>query len=312
MSYKKLGIVVLLVLAVVIGILIYVRDHVIEQPHPAIDITDLSETYQAAEEIAAAEAAREKTDNKPAEVVTPLPGDVPAVAILFDGLPERPLAARFIDVLAKHKVPAVFFAEGTNAVDQPETIQLIRDAGQELGNYTFVGVTGLDKQPVEEQIIQICRAQKVLVMLSGSSPQFFRGPKLQYGDEILKSVKAAGIPYAVKENVRVRMEAITNPEAAVPYAASIPFGSILAIPIAHPVEPIAVALVKAAENKPAVDMKPTIKDDNAVKVAVEADMADKLDWLLTALESRGIHFAPLGQFRKIHYIPSIPLPKEGE
>lgn len=311
MSYKKLGLLVLLGLAVVVGILIYVRDHVIEAPHPAVDITDLSSSYQASEEIEAAKAAREQPDLQPAEVVTPLPGGFPVVALVFDGLPERPLASRLIDVLARHKVPAVFFAEGTNAADQPETVKLIHDAGQELGNYTFVGVTGLDRQPVEEQIIQICRAQKAIAMLSGTSPQFFRAPRIQYGDEILKSVRAAGIPYAVKENIRVPMENIRSPEAAVSYGASIPPGSILSIPVTRFVEPKAVEPVKE-ESDPAVDMKPTIKDDPPVRTEPEPDLADQVDWLLSALEGRGIQIAPLNQFRKIHYIPIAPQPKEGE
>jgi len=271
----------------------------------------LSSSYQATEEIAAAKTARESPDIKPAEVVTTLPVDLPVAAIVFDGLPERPLAARLIDVLAKHNAPAVFFAEGTNAADQPETIKLIHDAGQELGNYTFVGVTGLDKQPVEEQLIQICRAQKALSMFSGSLPQFFRAPRIQYQDEILKSVKAAGIPYAVKENAWVPLEVIHQPEDAAAYAESIPGGSILAIVISHFVEPKAVDPAKE-ESIPAVDMKPTITDDISVGSEPEADVADKVDWLLYALEGRGFQIAPLIQFRKIHYIPATPLLKEGE
>ena len=54
MSYKKMSLIVLAVIAIVVGGLIYVRDHVLDQPHAAADITDLSANYQATDEIAAA------------------------------------------------------------------------------------------------------------------------------------------------------------------------------------------------------------------------------------------------------------------
>lgn len=308
MSYKKLGLIVLGVLAVIICILIYIRDNVIEQAHPALDITDLSETYAATVEIAKATAEREKPDAQPAEVVTALPPDLPVMALIFDGLPERPLTLRLLDVLEKHKVPAVFFVEGDNAANQPETLTAIHDAGQEIGNYTFVGLAGIEKQPVEEQLLQICRAQKAILVMADTIPQFFRAPRIRYDDNILKSVKAAGIPYGVKENVWFRPEAAETPESALTYAASIPMGSILAVRIARVVEPKADTPVKE-ESTPATDMKPTIKDDVAPKVpAGAADLADRLDWVLTALEGRGIQFAPLHQFRKIHYIPAPTVP----
>lgn len=316
MSYKKLGLIVLLVLAVIVGGLIYVRDHVIEAPHPGADITDLSATYQAREEIAKAMEERGKADLQPAEVVTTLPSNVSAVAIVFDGLPERPLTMRLLDVLARHKVPAVFFVEGQNAADQPETLKAIQEAGQEIGNFTFVGVTGIEKQPVEEQISQLCRTQKVIAMLSEFTPKYFRAPRIRYEDEILKSVKAAGIPYAVKENAWFRSEGMETPEQVAAYAATVPFGSIIAVPVARFVEPKAVTPGKS-DDRPAVDMKPTIKDEKSEKIARKVDLADKVDWLLAALKGRGVEIAPLERFRKIHYIPAIPQPqpqpeKDGE
>ncbi|MBR3458586.1 MAG: polysaccharide deacetylase family protein [Selenomonadaceae bacterium] len=316
MSYKKLGLIVLLVLAVIVGGLIYIRDHVIEAPHPGADITDLSASYQAREEIAKAMEERGKADLQPAEVVTTLPANISAVAIVFDGLPERPLALRLLDVLARHSVPAVFFVEGQNAAEQPETLEAIQEAGQEIGNYTFVGVAGIEKQPVEEQISQLCRTQKVIVMLSELAPKYFRAPRVRYEDEILKSVKAAGIPYAVKENSWFRAEGMETPEQVAAYAATVPFGSIIAVPVARFVEPKAVTPGKS-DDKPAVDMKPTIKDEKKEKIARKVDLADKVDWLLSSLRGRGLEIAPLERFRKIRYIPAVSQPqpppeKEGE
>ena len=141
MNYRKLGGFVLLGLLVVCGIWILFRDYVIEKADSQAELTDLSASYTASDEIAAA-AQRLSDGVKPAEVVTRLLDDSTRVAIVFDGLPERPLAERLLDVLQKHNASAVFFVEGQNAAEQPETIRRIYDTGYEIGNYTFVGISG--------------------------------------------------------------------------------------------------------------------------------------------------------------------------
>ena len=309
MSYKKMSLIVLAVIAIIIGGLVYVRDHVLDQPHEAADITDLSATYQAMDEIAAAK--KQLADGvKPAEVITNLTDGAPQVAIVFDGLPDRPLCARLLDVLARHDASAVFFVEGQNAADQPETIKLIQESGQEIGNYTFVGIAGLEKVSSDEQLSEICRTQKVVSTLSASAPELFRSPKMVLNDALLQSVQAAGIPYAVKENVRFQPNTLHNDADADAYAASIVNGSILAIQVNRAVEPKAATPGKTDE-RPAVDMKPTIHDDGNKAADVKEDLADEVDRLLTALSKRGIRVIFVNQFRKIHYVPAQEVTTNG-
>lgn len=303
MSYKKMFLIVLAVIAIVVGGLIYVRDHVLDQPHAAADITDLSATYQAPDEIAAAK--KKLADGvKPAEVLTTLTDGTPRVAIVFDGLPDRPLCARLLDVLARHDASAVFFVEGENAAEQPETIKLIQEAGQEIGNYTYVGMAGLEKASLDKQLSELCRTQKVVSTLSAFSPELFRAPKMVLNDTLLESVQAAGLSYAVKENVRFKPNTLHNDTDADAYAASIVNGSIVAIQVNRLVEPKATTPGKTDE-RPAFDMKPTIHDNN-VNVVPDAkeDLADEVDRLLTALSKRGIQVIFVNQFRKIHYVPA--------
>ena len=311
MDYKKLGLVVALCLCAIVGGLIYLRDHVIEKTVFIPDITDLTENYLARDEIAAAMKKLEDPDLKAAEVITPLQDGAPRMALLFDGLPERPLTARLLDVLAKHKAQAVFFVEGENAADQPETIRLIREAGQEIGNYTYVGLAALEKQPPEMQLTQICRAQKVATMEDSIAPTLFRAPRTFYSDDLLKAVRAAGLEYAVKENVRFQPNTLHTQQEADAYAATIPKGSIIAIPVGRPVEQKATDS-EVHEETPAVDMKPTIKEDHSAPVPPHEDLADELDRLLTALEAQGNAIDFVNQFRKIHFIPgAIPQPQGG-
>ncbi len=303
MNFKKLGLIVALCIVVIVGALILIRDHVIEKTEFIPDITDLTHNYLAEDEIREAEKKRQAADIKPAEVITTLQDGTPRVALVFDGMPDRPLAARLLDVLAKHKAAAVFFVEGENVADEPETMKLIRSAGQEVGNYTYVGLSAMEKRPVEEQLRELCRTQKAVTMHDPLKPTLFRAPRTIYTDELLKSVRAVGLEYAVKESMRYQPGNIHNQTEANLYAATIVNGSIISIPVNHPVEQ-KVDDRAVQEEKPAVDMKPTIKDDNSAVVVPTIDLATELDWLLMAFDARGVKVVFVNQFRKINYIPA--------
>ena len=307
MNFKKLGLIVALCIAMIVGTLILIRDHVMEKTEFIPDITDLTHNYLAEEEIREAAEKRQAADIKPAEVITTLQDGTARVALVFDGLPDRPLAARLLDILAKHKADAVFFVEGENVADEPETMKLIRSAGQEVGNYTYVGLSAMEKHSVEEQLRELCRTQKVVTMNDPLKPTLFRAPRTVYSDDLLKSVRAAGLEYAVKESVRFQPGNIHNQTEANTYAASITNGSIIAIPVNHPVEQKVDDPV-VREEKPAVDMKPTIKDDNSAALPPTVDLATELDLLLAAFDAKGVQVVFVNQFRKIHYIPaSLPI-----
>lgn len=303
MNFKKIGALVVGCLIVLVGALIFVRDNVIEKTEFIPDITDLTKNYLAEEEIKEALQKRQADDIKPVEVITTLQDGTARIALVFDGMPERTLAARLLDVLAKHKAEAVFFLEGENIVDEPETIKLIRSAGQEIGNYTYVGLAELEKRSVEEQLRELCRAQKAVTMHDPLTPILFRAPRTVYNDDLLKSVRAAGLEYAVKENVRFQPGNIHNQAEADAYAASIKYGSIIAIPVNRYVEQKADDQA-VREEKPAVDMKPTIKDNNSAVLPPTVDLATEVDFLLTAMEARGMQAVFVNQFRKIYYIPA--------
>jgi peptidoglycan/xylan/chitin deacetylase (PgdA/CDA1 family) len=225
------------------------------------------------------------------------------VAIVIDGLPDRPLAARMVDVLQKHHAEATFFVEGQNAADDVETIRLLRDAGFELGNYTFVGLAGFDKVSQDEQLQELCRTQKIISVRSAFIPTLFRAPRTVFTDALLQTVHASGLPYAVKENVRVSCHLLIDDAAADAYVAGIPDGSIIAIPANRPVERKADTEGKIDE-RPAIDMKPTIQDSGEQAPMETEDLASELDRLLTALEKRGFKVMNVNGFRKIRYIPA--------
>ena len=304
MSLKKIGFLAIAGILLVAGALVVFRDHVIGTKNAQAEITDLSSLYEAAEEIA---AARERLQKgiEPAEIVTK--DEKPHVAIVIDGLPERTTTARLLDVLKKHGASAVFFVEGQNAANQPETIKLIREAGQEIGNYTFVGVAAAQELPQERLLAEICRTQRVVEVLAVAPPKLFRSPRTIYDEELLRALRAAGVECAVKESAHYAPGWLKDEAGAAAYAATVPAGSIIAIDIAVPVEAAAKdALVEDA--RPAVDKQPTLEDRPAEeRKSAPVDAADELDWLLTALESTGKTLGNIHEFRRIHYVLAAPL-----
>ena len=303
MSLKKMGILAIAGILLVAGALVFFRDHVIGTKNAQVEITDLSSLYEATEEIA---AAREKLQEgiEPAEIVTK--DEKPHVAIVIDGLPERTTTARLLDVLKKHGASAVFFVEGQNAANQPETIKLIREAGQEIGNYTFVGVAAAQELPQERLLAEICRTQRVVEVLAVAPPKLFRSPRTVYDEELLRALRASGVECAVKESAHYAPGWLKDEAGAAAYAATVPAGSIIAIDVAVPVEaPAKDAAVEDA--RPAVDKQPTVEDRPAEeRKAAPVDAAAELDWLLTALENTGKTPGNIHDFRKIRYVPAAP------
>ena len=287
MSLKKMGLLAIAGILIVAGALIVFRDHVIGTKNAQAELADLGSLYEATEEIAAAREQFQK-GIEPAEIMTK--DEKPHVAIVIDGLPDRTTTARLLDVLKKHGASAVFFVEGQNAANQPETIQLIREAGQEIGNYTFVGVAAAQELPQERLLAEICRTQRVVEVLAATKPKLFRAPRTVYDEEILRALRAAGVECAVKESAHYAPGWLKNEAGAA------------AVPVEAPAQDAAVE-----DARPAVDKQPTVEDKPAEgSKAAPVDAADELDWLLTALESTGKTPGNIHDFRKIRYVPAAP------
>ena len=230
------------------------------------NIDDLSNLWNADKEVA---AAKEKLAKSPEEalVITTKIDNKPEVAIVFDGLPDRILTAKLIDILQKYDSKAAFFVEGQNAGEDIETMKLIAESGQQVGNYTFVGVSHVEKLPVDSLLTELCTAQKVINLQMARTPTMFRAHHSEYTSDVLKAVNAAGIE------------------------------------IGRPVE-IPVQESGKTDERPAIDKKPTVVDPKEKNIQHTADTATRLEWLLLALGQRGIKAVDVASFRKIKYVPA--------
>lgn len=273
-------------------------------------INELDMFWQADDEIA---AAREKIIEhpEPALVIVANRNELPQVALVVEGLPDRVMTEQIVDCLTKHKANAVFFAEGMNAAEEDETIKLITEGGFPLGNYTFVGTSRLDRQPITKIIGELCRTQKVIRAQTGTAPKLFMANRTVYTPDVLKAVNACGLEAAVRANVYIDMATINSQADADNFALSVPNGSILSMKLGLTVEPPAKAAVPR-EQRPAIDKKPTIKDSTVQKAAGSSgpNFAERLEYILTAFDKKGVVFANVNYFSKIKYIPVAPMEVE--
>lgn len=261
------------------------------------NVPDLSAAYKADKEIAEAKEKLADPNLQPATVVTHNVDGKKQVALTFDGLPRKATLDRLLDVLDKHHVEATFFAEGGNAALDPKLIEALGDKGQSLGNYTFIGMAKLDKQPADEVLKQLCMAQKVFQVTSNSTPELFKAPKTNYDIPILKLAAASGLKSAVKSDVYLNPDTLTSAMEADKQVQVIKPGSIVSVVIGRPIEYIEQKQGKIDE-RPAIDKKPSLELGKRATVKHE-DVVEATDRFLTACEKQGVQIVPLKNMRRV-------------
>ena len=281
---------------------------------------DAAAAYPAEEEIAAAKA-RLAQKAKPAALIVNDAGGDNAIALVFDGLPERPLAARLTDLMNKYNVQAAFFVEGHNACDAPHIVQLFVSGNQTVGNFTFAGIAAAEKLLPEKLINEVCRTQKILSVVTGKTPKLFRAQRTRYTPSLLRTLGATDIEAAVHADVFFPQGAIRTAADADAFVATLKPGNIVAVTLGTPVEvtpwgheqtavtdkkPTIKDVPSEAGKKPAVntastvtDKKPTVKDGTEVAGIPDRPMLiDELERVLVALQKRGLRVKPVESFRK--------------
>ncbi|MGP1471101.1 MAG: polysaccharide deacetylase family protein [Schwartzia sp. (in: firmicutes)] len=292
---------ILFFLLAVGGVSSYVWRTLPQEAHPAEDITDLSalcddigeEMREAQGRLPEAAYARVIVRDETRR----------AMALVVAGLPERTDTMRLLDILERHQAKAVFFVEGDSAALQPETIRAIAEAGQAIGNYTYVGMRKFQELPPEAMLGQLLRTQKTVYTLMGRRPTLFYAPQLRLTPLVLQAVTAAGVGEVVWPNVFLARHTLHSADDADAWAATVPQGSIIAIPGGQAVD-ILTPQVEKTNERPAIDKKPNaVIPDTASPPRKKEALAEEVDRMLTALEKRGFTFWPAESFRHIEYVP---------
>lgn len=119
----------------------------------------------------------------------PLNGCGPETAreVYETGLP------RLIDLYSKHDVPATFYFTGELAEMVPESIDLVKDHGHEIGchGYSHEVKDAFDVLSYEDQVSALKKAKKAIEPLAGRI-ESFRAPALRINRDTLKALQDTG------------------------------------------------------------------------------------------------------------------------
>ena len=228
------------------------------------NFTEMSEEFDASKEIAEARKAFAATKS-PAGIIQGnqnVEGNF--IALTFDGMESRGNTEAILKIITDQGWHASFFVEGVNAARNTAVIQSLIQAEQLVGNYSFVGISKAEQMTSDALFEQFCRTQKILKLITGSEPKFFKLPNTRYTDEMLLVAKACGLGNAVQCDISAPVSGLNDEEAMSQFVSNIRPGMIVSLEMGHPV-PVQY-IRKKASGTPAIDKQPTIQDKDVPEV----------------------------------------------
>ena len=248
------------------------------------NFTEISEEYDATEEINEATEIYAKSADM-ARIVKGTPGtDKKVVYLTFNGMESRGNMEGIVKAMHQHGFHGTFFVEGANAAHEEKVTQKLVDEDQLIGNYGFVGITKAERLDTDRLIEQFCKTQKVLSLVAGKPATYFALPETRYLPALLRAAKACGLDYAVESDVVIKESDFTRPNGVEKLLQQIQPGMIVSIRLDHPV-PI-IFYQKKDVAAPAVDKKPTVKDDFVVDNS-DVPIVEAVNQLCEILYSQG-------------------------
>ncbi len=260
------------------------------------NFTEMSEEFDATQEIAAAEK-KYQSQLKPAGVIKGS-GKVAinVIALTFDGMDSRGNMDAVLKIITDHKWHATFFVEGVNAARNATVIKNLQEEEQLIGNYSFVGISKAERMEPEALLEQFCRTQKILKILTGSEPKLFRLHDTRYLDHLLRSARACGLENAVESDTSVYVRRLADAEVMEKFISGIKPGMIVSIQMSRPV--LIKFSPKKGPDKPAIDKKPTIQDKNTVQVK-EVPTVEIVKTLCEKIKARGFTVVTVNMLAKL-------------
>lgn len=248
------------------------------------NFTEISEEYDATEEINEATETYAKSSEM-ARIVKGTPGtDKKVIYLTFNGMESRGNMEGILKVMLQNGFHGTFFVEGANAAHEEKVTQKLVDEDQLIGNYGFVGITKAERLDADRLIEQFCKTQKVLSLVAGKPATYFALPETRYLPSLLRAAKACGLDYAVESNIVVKESDFIKPNGVENLMNQIQPGMVVSIRLDHPVPIIFYHKTDAAA--PAIDKKPTIRDDFATD-NTGVPIVDAVKNLCEILKSQG-------------------------
>lgn len=219
------------------------------------------------------------------------------IALAFDGMPKPSALPPLLEVLKKHQMQGTFFIEGINAADQSGLVREIKQAGQQIGNYTFTGISHAEALPEEKLLLELCRTQQVIGAINGQSPSLLRGNSLEPKESLRRIAWACGLDGIVAADMALTRGQLRTEQEAAAFVSRLQPGMIVAFALGQPVD-AKVPETKNAEEAAVMDKIPGLKAVES-SLSGDDDLAGELDRLLTSMENAGYKTMSLENFQKV-------------
>lgn len=256
------------------------------------NFTDISEAYDATDEIEAAQKAYAQSPAQ-AAVIQGNPNNGQVIYLTFNGMESRGNMDAILKILRDRGLKVSFFVEGANAAHEETIIQKMQNDGHLIGNYSFVGLTKAERLDTARLLEQFCKTQKVLELTTGAPAAYFALPDTRYLPALLRAAKASGLDYAVASTLTITESDLTQPDGVTKLLAQIQPGMILSIRLDHPV-PIQFYNKEDVDPRPAIDKGPTIVDAPP-QTTKNVSIVDAVAALCDGLAEAGYTTAPVSE-----------------
>ncbi len=244
------------------------------------NITDLKLDYSAEKEIAEA-FDRLKKNPEPATIIKGKNTNQREIALTFDGLSDRIIMQKILDLLDKQNMKATFFVDGMQTAEDPQTVVNIRKSGNKIENYTMQGMTKMETLPVDRLVKDFCQAQKIIKVTADKDSNLLKCNETQYTDTVLKAARACGVKSVVKSDVFAGNKNLYSEQAAAAFVRQLRSGSIVSVKLKPNMDPILPEEGKI-DLKPAWDKQPGVKPLAKLE-ANENEIIKMVERLLNAL-----------------------------
>lgn len=207
------------------------------------------------------------------------------VAVHIDGMLEAEAMDLILQVVERHDTQVSFFITGMQAVESPDVVKRIADAGYEVGNYTLRAQKDLQNLRPEELVEDFTIAGEILKQAAGGTPSRLKANASVYTDELLGAAHASGIENVVQSTNFLTYHSFKDYGEVQNYMQRRTYGDIISVKLSGLLDASEYTPKEIIE-RPAIDKQESAAaQEVAEETLTEVQRLVRLvDWLLTAIE----------------------------
>lgn len=272
---------IILLLALFIGLYAY-RHYGIDNSSLGVNPID-DEKYDSSYETKL--AIEKYSINKKAKVIKDIDTESNIIALTFEGINDTEVTEEILDLLDLYDVKATFFITGVEAVEDPSTVELIKEYGHDIGSGTLSGTKDMQNLSKEDLISDFSSANKVLKEIVKKNARLLKCSSTVYSNELLASAYAAGNRYVVSPDYYLSYQSFKDYEEVQSYIKKLSKGEIISIKLDGVLDDFEYNK-SSSEEEPAIDKKSTIDETQIDEYDVS--IVDIVEWILDSITEQGI------------------------